>query len=49
MYIEYEINSVDDLVYLIENEAFAHLTKDEAADLVLKIINHFFSYYKEIS
>ena len=49
MYIEYEINTTDDLVYLIENEAFAHLTKDEAADLVLNIINKFFSYYKEIS
>lgn len=49
MYIEYEINSVDDLVYLIENEAFAHLTRDEAGDLVLKIIKNYFSYYKEIS
>lgn len=49
MYIEYEINSVDDVLYLIENEAFAHLTRNEAADLVLKIINNYFSYYKEIS
>ena len=49
MYIEYEINSVDDLVYLIENEAFAHLTKDEAGELVRKIVNNYFNYYKEIS
>ena len=45
MYIEYEIHNITDIAYLVENEAFNHLTRDEAAELILDIISRFFKYY----
>ena len=43
--IEYEVHKDDDFVDIIKNECFEHLTKEEAADLVLKITACFFDFY----
>lgn len=46
MYIEYEVHDIDDFVDLIRNEAFKHLTKAEARNLILKLIDAYFDEFR---
>lgn len=45
MYIEYEVHKNEDFAEIINYELFPHCTRNEAADVILKIISDFFNYY----
>lgn len=43
-YVTYHLETSDDLADIIISE-FLHMTRDEAADVILKITGDFFKYY----
>lgn len=45
MYINFEVYDTKDFADLIEEELFKHATDEEAADVLLDIINRYFNYY----